>query len=183
VVSVLAAVLWTSQGCQAVGQYFEYRGRDFMQMVDFGFTFTPEPCIGLYWNSLDLLVAGYCNINGYFVGWGGNQIGVTRCHSNCYGLIVSHEEIGWGDFDENNEDTLYVRYGGLAGLASFLGTSTPDYTPACVHFIPHLGYVGIAWNARWTQILDFILGWTTLDIDGDDGYEFGTWPWQERWRP
>jgi len=183
----LAVTLMASQGCAAVGRYFQYRYHDFTQMVDGGFTFTTKPCIGLYWNSLDLLVAGYCNIDGYFLGWGGNQIGLTPVHSYCYGLIVSREEVGWGrDFDVNKPETMYIRYGGLAGLASIAGTGTsrgtPDYTPACVHFIPHIGFVGIVWNARWTQILDFVLGWTTLDIDGDDGYKFGKWPWQKRTR-
>lgn len=182
VVLVLGVALLASQGCEAVGRYFQYRGEDFLEMVDVGFTFTSEPCIGLYWNSLDLLVAGYSNVDGYFVGWGGGQIGVTRHYNHCYGLIVSHEEVGWGDFDENDPDTLYERYGGLAGLASCFGESTPDYTPACVHFFPHLGYIGLVWNARWTQVLDFILGWTTIDIAGDDGYRFGKWPWAERTR-
>jgi hypothetical protein len=186
VVLALAVILVGSQGCNTpVGRYFKYRGQDALEMVDVGFTFTKKPCIGLYWNSLDLLVAGYCNIDGYFVGLGGNQIGITRCYAHCYGFIVSHEEVGWGDFDKNDKSTLYVRNGGLLGFGSLTDPrypSSPDYTPACVHFIPHLGYVGIVWNARWTQMLDFILGWTTLDLGGDDGYRFGKWPGQRRWK-
>ena len=181
VVLALAVVVSTSQGC-AVGRYFQHRGEDALEMVDVGFTFTSKPCIGLYWNSLDLLVAGYSNVDGYFVGWGGGQLGVTRHYNKCYGLIVSHEEVGWGKFDKNDPDTLYVRYGGLLGLASVLGKSTPDYTPACVHFIPHIAYVGLVWNARWTQVLDFALGWALVDVAGDDGYRFGKWPGQRRWR-
>jgi len=184
-VAAVAVVMFTSQGC-AVAKYFQYRGEDCLEMVDFGFTVTSKPCIGLYWNSLDLLVAGYSNVDGHFIGWGGGQIGVTRHYNHCYGLIVSHEEVGWGKFDKNDPNTLYERYGGLAGLASLMGTGynrpSPDYTPACVHFIPHLGYVGIMWNARWTQILDFIVGFTTIDIAGDDGYRFGKWPLQQRVR-
>jgi hypothetical protein len=175
----------TSQGC-AVVRYFQYRGEDCLEMVDVGLTITPEPCIGLYWNSLDVLVAGYSNIDGYFVGWGGGQLGVTQHYDKCYGFIVSHEEVGWGDFDKNDPSTLHMRVGGLAGLASVAGTGpskpSPDYTPACVHFIPHIGPVGLVWNARWTQIVDFIVGFTTIDIAGDDGYRFGKWPPQRRWR-
>jgi len=178
----LAVILMGSQGCDTVGRYFLYRYHDFTQMVDGGITITTKPCIGLYWNSLDVLVAGYSNIDGYFFGWGGNQIGFTRCYANCYGLVVSKERVGWGDFDEKDDDTLFVRYGGLAGLASLVTNCGPDYTPACVHFFPHIGFVGIVWNARWSQMLDFVLGWTTLDIDGDDGYKFGKWPWQKRTR-
>ena len=180
-VLALAVILSASQGC-AVGQYFQHRGEDALEMVDVGLTITKKPCIGLYWNSLDLLVAGYSNIDGYFVGWGGGQMGVTRHYNKCYGLIVSHEEVGWGTFDKTDKSTLHVRNGGLLGLASLAGRSTPDYTPACVHFIPHIAYVGLVWNARWTEILDFALGWTTLDIGGDDGHRFGVWPGQRRWR-
>ena len=183
IVLALAAIVWTSQGC-AVARYFQYRAEDFVEMVDIGFTFTSKPCIGLYWNSLDLLVAGYSNVDGYFVGWGGNQIGLTRHYNKCYGLIVSSETVGWGDFDKDDPKTLYERYGGLLGLASLMGTGdrrpTPDYTPACVHFIPHIGFVGLVWNARWTQVLDFVLGFTTLDLGGDDGVKFGHWPGQSR---
>jgi len=179
-VVVFAAVLWSVQGCAEVGKYVRYRAEDFVEMVDVGFTFTPKPSIGLYWNSLDLLVAGYSDLDGYFVGLGGNQIGITRFYSNCYGLMVSKERVGWGDFDKDDDDTLYVRYGGLGGLASLATGGGPEYTPACVHFMPHLGYVGVVWNARWTQILDFIVGFTTVDIAGDDGSQFGSWPWQSQ---
>lgn len=185
IVLALAVILMGSQGCNtAVGRYFQYRGEDAMEIADFGFTFTTKPNIGLYWNSLDMLVAGYCNIDGHFVGFGGNQIGVTRVYANCKGLIVSDEKIGWGKFDKNDPSTLYVRKGGLLGFASLMGTgnarSSPDYTPACVHFFPHLGYVGFVWNARWTQMLDFIVGFTTLDLAGDDGRKFGAWPGNPR---
>jgi hypothetical protein len=183
VMSVLAVAFIASQGCaqvEAVGRYFQHRGEDALEMVDVGFTITTTPQLGLYWNSLDLLVFGHSEVDGYFVGWGGNQIGVTRHYNKCTGLIVSEEIVGWGDFDKDDPDTLYIRYGGLLGLASAAGDSTPDYTPACVHFFPHIGYVGLVWNARWTEILDFIVGWSMVDIGGDDGYKFGSWPWKAR---
>jgi len=37
-----------------------------------------------------------------------------------------------------------------------------------MHYV-HLGHVGLIANFHWAQILDFALGWTTLDIEGDDG--------------
>jgi hypothetical protein len=45
-----------------------------------------------------------------------------------------------------------------------------------MHYI-HLGHVGLVSNFRWGEILDFALGWTTLDIANDDGVKFGHWPW------
>jgi len=38
------------------------------------------------------------------------------------------------------------------------------------------------WNVRWTQILDFALGWTTLDLANDDGHQFGAWPGRQHSR-
>ena len=28
------------------------------------------------------------------------------------------------------------------------------------------------------EMVDFVLGFTTLDIAGDDGKKLGTWPWR-----
>jgi hypothetical protein len=173
----LVAAVSMSQGCR----YAQHRLEDALEIVDIGLTFSDEPQVGLYWNSLDLLVFGYSNVDGYFAGWGGGQIGITRHYNNCYGLIVGHEEIGWGEFDKDDPETLYVRYSGLAGLPSMATGGSPNYTPACVHFFPHIGYVGLVWNARWMEMVDFVLGWTTIDISGDDGYKVGEWsfPWRE----
>ena len=33
----------------------------------------------------------------------------------------------------------------------------------------HLGWVGIALNCKFGELADLLLGWTTLDIMGDDG--------------
>ena len=177
-VLALAVILMASQGCNtAVGRYFQYRGEDALEMADVGLTITKKPSVGLYWNSLDLLVFGYSDIDGYFVGLGGGQIGMTRHYNKCAGLMVSEERVGWGNFDKTDPNTLSIRNGGLLGFASLMGgKSTPDYTPACVHFFPHIAYVGFVWNARWTQMIDFMLGFTTLDLAGDDGYKFGVWP-------
>ena len=167
--------LLSSVGCT----YLQHRGEDFLEMVDVGFTVSEKPGIGLYWNSLDIFPVGYSNVDGHFVGWGGGQIGVTRHYNKCWGLGYGYEEIGWGDLAIGDEETVDIRGAGILGI---LGPpySGPDYTPACVHFFPHLGYVGLVWNARYTEILDFVLGWTTIDIAGDDGYKIGRWAFPRR---
>ncbi len=58
--------------------------------------------------------------------------------------------------------------------------TNPQYTPACVHFIPHIGYLGLVWNARWFEIADFVVGWGGLDPSGDDGYAVGKWSFPRR---
>jgi hypothetical protein len=49
-----------------------------------------------------------------------------------------------------------------------------------VHFFPHIAYVGLVWNARYMEMVDFALGWAGLDIAGDDGYEVGQWSFPRR---
>jgi len=151
-------------------------------MIDLGFTFTTKPCIGLYWNSLDIITLGYSNIDGWFLGWGGGQFGVTRHYDKCYGFLISHEEHGWGKFDKNDKSTLNTRYGGWLGTILFPTKTTPAYTPACVHYFPHLGFVGLVWNARYTEMIDFVFGWFGLDIAGDDGYKVARWSFPRRRR-
>jgi len=92
----LAVIAVTSQGC-TVGRYFQYRAQDFLDIPEVGITVTTTPQIGLYWNSLDLLVAGYCDLDGTFIGWAGRHGVVVPIRSQCYGLIVSREHVEWGD--------------------------------------------------------------------------------------
>ena len=113
------------------------------------------------------LVAGYCDLDATFIGWGGRHGVVTPIRTKCYGLIVSREQVKWGNSPQRE------RYGGLAGLPGIVSGIAEDKhpldSPACVHFIPHLGYVGLVWSLRWGQIVDFVVGFTTIDLDGDDG--------------
>jgi hypothetical protein len=179
VVVALCATLWTSMGCQQVLTYAKYRAQDALEMVDVGFSITTTPQIGLYWNSLDALTFGYCKLDGYFLGWGGNQIGFTRLHAHCWGLGYAYEEIGWGDYDLTDPKTLYITNGGIPGYFLFwvpgIPQKIPAYSPACVHFFPHIAYVGLVWNARWWEILDFLVGFSGIDLSGDDGNRIGSW--------
>ncbi|MBI4880339.1 MAG: hypothetical protein HY812_11875 [Planctomycetes bacterium] len=185
VAAFLATVMLGATGCQAlkpVGTYFVHRYQDFGEMAEFGFTVTATPQVGLYWNSLEALVAGYSEVDGWFVGLGGGQIGVTRHYNKCFGLFASEENVGWGPGldGENREQVISHRSGGLLGIILPPYDSGPDYTPACVHFFPHIAYFGFVWNARYTQMIDFMLGIFTIDIAGDDGYAVGKWsfPWR-----
>ena len=192
---ILGGVVITGAGCAtSAGEYFTHRYNDFGDMVDVGITVTRTPQIGLYWNSLDLITIGYANIDGHFIGWGGGQIGKTRVYANCWGLLYGHESIGWGRLLDNparREEAIMHRRSNVVGIASSLVglhvseahkqyRHPPDYTPACVHFIPHIAYVGLVWNARYMEIVDFALGWFGLDIAGDDGYPKGQWSFPRR---
>jgi len=187
VVLVLVGLLFALQGCQSlgpVGTYFQHRAEDMLEVVDVGLTYSDTPQFAFYWNSLDAFPIGYSDFDGWFIGWGGGQLGMTRLYNNCWGLGYGYEKVGWGDFDKNDESTLYIRSAGIIGIIVGATTDAPDpapsYTPACVHFFPHVGYLGFVWNARYMEMVDFALGWFGIDICGDDGVKVGKWtlPWE-----
>ena len=198
VLGAMIAVLMVTQGCaalDAVGTYAVHRYEDLGEIADVGLTFTKTPQVGLYWNSLEIIVFGASDLDGYFLGWGGGQIGVTRMYARCWGFGFGEEIIGWGpelgepgEVDESRDDILVKRRSGFVGILSSIAGGDagenfgqgPDYTPACVHFFPHIGYFGIVWNVRYTEIVDFMLGWVGLDICGDDGYTVGKWSFPRR---
>ncbi len=183
---LLCAVLSGAAGCSAVesvGRYFQYRFEDFCEVADVGLTITTTPQWGFYWNSLEVLLFGYSDVDGYFLGFGGGGIGIRRHSNKCYGLIVGVEEVGWsGNLspDPIPEENIHKRMSGVPGILMGLTGSGeygagPNYTPACVHFFPHIGYVGLVWNLRYMEFVDFFLGWFGLDISGDDGRQVGRW--------
>jgi len=168
----LAVTFAAAQGCT----YLKHRGEDFAEIADLGFTFTNTPQIGLYANGVSIVAGGYSKIDGWFAGWGGGKFGVQPHYNECWGVgLVGHETMGWGDFDKNDPSTMYQQYQGLFGALGMPQETNPSYVPACVHFFPHLGYAGLVWNLRYYEMIDFIVGWTTLDIAMDDGYRFGRW--------
>ena len=38
--------------------------------------------------------------------------------------------------------------------------------------------MGVVGNLRYLEMLDLMLGFTTIDIAGDDGVKHGAWPWK-----
>ena len=194
--AALVAVMLSATGCASVGHYFEHRYRDFTRMIDLGVTVSRKPQIGLYWNSLELVTIGYSKVEGHFIGWGGGQ---TRRHSHVQpllgaGLRRGHRSAGGPLLDtDRREDVIVRRRSGVLGIAtSVVGWDPtgdgygngPDYTPACVHFI-HLGWIGLAGNARYAEIVQFAVGWFGLDITGHDGdrYPVGKWSFPTRKEP
>ncbi|MFO8007283.1 MAG: hypothetical protein R6V05_06050 [Candidatus Brocadiia bacterium] len=172
----LAALIVGASGCS----YVRYRVDDALEIIDLGVTISKEPQVGLYWNSLYVWPFGYSNLDGWFAGWGGGQVGVTRHFNQCAGFGYARETIGWGEFDKEDPDTYVSQTAGVLGLVLPPYDPHPAYTPACVHFFPHIGFVGLVWNARYTEMLDFVLGFTTIDIAGDDGYAVGRWAFPQR---
>ncbi len=164
------AMLLLGSGCT----YLRQRGEDAMDMIDLGVTWSKTPGFALYYDFVPIIPIGYGHVDGHFAGLGGGRFGVMRHYEHSIGLILwGQEEVGFKDFDVAEPETVNFQRTGLVGMIQgpFPG---PDYVISCPHYL-HLGWVGLAGSPRYYQMLDFVLGWTTLDIAFDDGRERGKW--------
>jgi len=193
-VLALCAVSGCTLGKQSVGEYFTYRANDLLDILELGFTYSDDAQIALYGAGISGVfgVLGYADFDGYYIGMGGGQLGITRHYVHDWGLAVwGHEKVGWGTFDPNDPSTLNEQDVGVLGalfgpygLAGHFGAwggpgFHPGYMPACIHYI-HLGWVGVVANLRYLEPLDFVLGIFCIDLFDDDGPQPGRWPWQQR---
>jgi len=177
---LLLALLGLAQGCA----YLNNRANDAKDMIDVGFTFSEKPQFALYASGpfVQVGTAGYGQVDGHFFGLGGGKFCLWAPHyEHSYGLLVWGRE--WISFSHSEAEiaamteekaaaaTSDMQVGivgmplGLAGV----GAPPPGlkYIGSCPHYI-HLGWIGVVGGPRYLQMLDFILGWTTLDICCDD---------------
>ncbi len=170
-------VLAGLEGCT----YMRHRGADARQMIDLGATVTPKPYFSFHACGMGIVSAGVGRCDGDFYGLGGDRFGKTRHFHRDIGLIAwSYDEIGWGDaVDPEKPETLERFHIGPVGYLNY-PERKPPYAFACLHYL-HLGYAGLAFNVRWGEMADFLLGWTTFDLCGDDGKKPGEadWPWRK----
>ena len=97
--------------------YARDRYVDACQMIDGGISITTKPCFALYGHFASLTPIGAGYIDGYFLGLGGGQIGLTRMYLSGYGaLIWGYEELGWRHFDPDDMGTLWCQDVGAPGL-------------------------------------------------------------------
>lgn len=173
VVAVLGVAVAIS-GCS----YLRERGSDALDILDLGVTWSKKPYLSVYGCAVGIASAGAGHFEGRFAGVGGGRLGVSPHYHRVLGLAAwSYEEVGWEGYDASKPETLYIQHPGIVGWLAFLPRK-PAYAPACLHSL-HLGYVGVVANLRYLELLDFLLGWTTLDIACDDGGKAGKWPWQK----
>ncbi|NLW49723.1 MAG: hypothetical protein GXY85_02625 [Candidatus Brocadiaceae bacterium] len=173
--AALALVLALSQGCT----YLRHRGEDLLDLGDFGVTLSIKPGLALYANGVSVSPGGLSYVDGYFLGLGGGRLGFTRHYQRCWGLFVlGHETHAWGDFNKGDPTTLNRQYVGVLGLPTFaILQSRPAYMPSCIHYL-HVGFFGVVANARYMEMLDFMLGWAYIDLARDDGRTMSRWPWR-----
>lgn len=163
--------------------YFRSRGNDALDMVDLGITVTThvKPDFALYIDFFNVTPIGYSSVNGKLLGMCNRQGGWLDYNSKDWGVLPYGQEKHGTEW-LNTQDPYQVRPDQKDITerpkydVGFVGTFTGDNPPPKMQFIEcnrmfHLGWIGIVLNLRPAEMLDFILGWTTLDIVSDDGLE------------
>jgi hypothetical protein len=164
--------LFLFQGCA----YIKNRVNDCGDMIDIGLSFSRKPQLALFYDFIPVIPIGYGRVDGTYAGLGGGKLSWFDPHfERSYGLILwGQEEVTFEKSleeleklsREEREEILDFQRTGLIGMAQgpFPG---PNYLISCPHYI-HLGWIGVVGSPRYLQMLDFVLGFTTLDIGGDD---------------
>ncbi|MCL5269616.1 MAG: hypothetical protein M1457_03460 [bacterium] len=173
---LLAAVALGGTGCG----YLKARGRDAKNMIDLGISVnnTWKPQFGLYFDFFNMTPIGFGSLDCKVLGMGNRQIGWMDYENHSWGaLAVGREKHGHGLFNAQDPEQARPDQRGLSERPAFdvgfVGAFTGEDNPPKLQYIEcnrciHLGWIGIQNTMRPLGILDFILGWTTFDLLGDD---------------
>ncbi len=166
----------TFNGCA----YMHNRYNDFKDIADFGISVNTElkPQIGFYFDFFNILPIGYSNVNGKALGWGNRNGGWVDHIDENWGII------GWGkekrcigkfnplDPHQTRLDQREIKEPHNYNVGPVKMIADGDVPPLPQYFecnrVIHLGWIGVYLYLRPADILDFIVGWTTLDIMRDD---------------
>ena len=177
ILSVLAACVLLS-GCST--PYMKNRGNDLADIFDIGITVNGgAPQFRLDFEPF-FLTAGYSDLHCKLIGLGGRKFGINDFESKGWGAILTGKGVyGTGPFDptdprqyadpshpENAPKERPSYDMGLIPLATDGNTLWTKYAE-CNKGI-HLGWIGIHLPCRPLDLIDFVLGFTTLDIMHDD---------------
>ena len=178
IVSILSTGVF-SQGCSS--PYLRNRANDAMDLADIGITITPalQPQFAAFFDFYNFTPLGYADVKGKLLGVGNRQIGWLDYEFQAWGLLVwGQRKYGAGKFNpadphqaRSNQKNITERQKYDVGfLGSFAGKNPPPelWFMDCGPRILHLGWIGIVETSRWPDVVDFLLGWTTLDLLRDD---------------
>ncbi len=157
-------VVLSASGCT----YMQHRGSDALDMFNVGVTVSKEPGFSLYAGVLSVvLTLGYSNVDGTLYGLADGNAGAVRMRQNAGGVILwGYEQFGYEQFDAADEDSPEPWKVGLIGVIE--GPGPRDGQVVNCPKLLHLGWVGLTLNCKFGEMADFLLGWTTLDLMGDD---------------
>jgi hypothetical protein len=172
--AVACVAMLLSSGCAYMGK----RGRDLADIIDIGVTTSSEPQFALYAGFLDLITVGYADVEGTLWGLGSRNVGAVQAVHKGGGLVLwGYEQIGHAPSDATATEFPKPYRVGVAALGDGIALACadgkdvslpkPPQVMNCPKFL-HLGWFGIAIDCKPGELVDFLLGWTTLDLSGDD---------------
>ena len=171
------AICTVLSGCAS--PYLKDRGNDLADVFDIGITVSEKPQFRLDFQPF-LFTLGYSDVEGQLIGVGSRCWGVNDFESKGWGAVLTGEGVyGTGPFNssdprqywpvndpENAPEERPVYGMGLIPAAQGDEVLWTKYVE-CNKGI-HLGWVGIHVPCRPLDLVDFVLGFTTLDIMQDD---------------
>jgi len=161
--------------------YMRDRGNDALDIFDIGFTVSDkgcEPDFAVYVGILGNIPIGFACVDAKLLGIGNQQIGYMHYENESWGALAwGSAWMGCGKF--NSKDTYQAREDQRdlkerprfnTGPARMI---MEDNTSPVLTFFEcdkgvHLGWFGVLLNCRPVELIDFVVGWTTLDIVCDD---------------
>ena len=171
----LALVSLLGGGCAR--PYFQNRLNDTMDLWEMGVTVSKKPGVAVFSSCYSLLPIGYSHVEGKEYGWGNRQAGWMDFRHKSWGVVVysCYDQLT-GKFNPNDpyqarrdqsHETDKPRFN-----TGIIGVTTGNCPPLLMFFecdrTIHLGWVGIHLKYRVPNIVDWVVGWTTLDLFGDD---------------
>jgi hypothetical protein len=159
--------------------YLKKRGNDASDIIDLGFTVSKKPQFGLFLDWFNITPFGFSHFDGWLLGWGMRNAGLPTYQEHAWGVLLwGSEKRGVGPFNPKDPHQASSSYAGSkderpqydSGIIHLIAGKNP---PPLTHHLDcnkgfHLGFIGVYNTCRPVDILDFVLGWTTLDIMGDD---------------
>jgi len=182
---VMVGVLTASSGCA----YLQDRGGDALDMMDIGLTVSDHlrPDFALYQDYMNVLPHGWAHVDGRYLGVFHREVGSMELRYRAWGVIVTGStQLQVGEFDPFDWHQAWVKdMEALQAAGEPLPTEAPRYNQGVIRMamydnipplesfmscerIIHLGWIGIYMSLHPVEIADFIIGWTTIDIVGDD---------------
>jgi hypothetical protein len=160
--------------------YLQNRVNDASDCVEFGVTMSRKPGFMLFTDCYSVTPIGYSHVeDAKLLGWGNRQIGLLDFEHKSWGVLLTGSYMqALGELDPRDPHVISPRaedpnqWGrfdlGLVGLA----IRKNGWRPFAAFFECdkgiHLGWAGLHLKYRWLDLVDFVVGFTTLDFMGDD---------------
>jgi hypothetical protein len=173
---ILAMAASLLSGCN----YMKNRGNDLLDVCDAGIIVNPhlKPQVGLYFDFFTLFPLGYSNVDAKGLGMGNRHTGIFDYTDERWGAWAWGSWIyGNGEFDASDPHQTRVDQRNATERPRFnTGFVRPfvegEHAPLPQYFgcerMCMLGWIGFHFAPHPGDMVDFLLGWTTLDIFGDD---------------